>query len=149
MYILWPEWFRPLEAFLSHRQQCVKVNGTYSNWTDVKSGVPQGSVLGPILFILYVNDLPDNIESCSCSIFGDYTKLNGRADSFEDVYSMQHDIDELLDWCNKWKLVFNSDKCHVMHFSTKNFKLKHYYHIAGRLISPVTNFVRMELTCAI
>ena len=124
-----------IESFLSHRQQCVKVNGTYSTWTNVKSGVPQGSVLGPLLFILYVNDLPDTIVSCSCSIFADDTKLNGRANSFNDADNIQYDIDKLHDWCNTWKLVFNSDKCHVIHFGNKN--PKHYYHIDGRLITPV------------
>ena len=124
-----------IESFLSHRQQCVKINGSYSNWTDVKSGVPQGSVLGPILFILFINDLPDSIDTCSCSIFADDTKLNGRVDSDEDANSIQCDINNLHDWCNKWKLVFNSDKCHVMHFGSKN--RKNYYHINGRLISPV------------
>ena len=65
---------RWIKNFLSERKQRVVLNGISSDWTDVISGVPQGSVLGPILFILYVNDLPDKVKSY-CKIFADDTKL--------------------------------------------------------------------------
>ena len=65
---------RWIKYFLSERKQRLVLNGLLSDWTDVISGVPQGSVLGPVLFILYVNDLPDKVKSY-CKIFADDTKL--------------------------------------------------------------------------
>ena len=124
-----------VESFLSNRKQRVNVSGTYSNWLNVDSGVPQGSVLGPILFILYVNEIPLILKSCETSIFADDTKLSSNADTISDAENIQTDIDELFNWCNEWKLVFNAEKCHVLHFGSKNYN--YLYHINGTLISSV------------
>ena len=65
---------RWIQAFLSDRVQQVNVNGTNSEWANITSGIPQGSVLGPILFVLYINDLPENIVS-NVYMFADDTKI--------------------------------------------------------------------------
>ena len=70
-----------IESFLTNRMQSVKVNGVRSFWSSVLSGVPQGSVLGPLLFILYVNDLPSCLKTCSCKIFADDTKIASKVNS--------------------------------------------------------------------
>ena len=124
-----------IESFLSGRQQRVKIKGNYSNWKNVLSGVPQGSVLGPILFIIYINDLPETLKSSLCKVFADDTKITGKANSIEDAQLIQDDLDALLQWCSEWKMKFNSSKCHVVHFGKKNHA--HYYHLNGRLLSPV------------
>ena len=87
-----------IEKFLSRRKQRVAVHGSYSNWTDVISEVPQGSVLGPTLFIMYVNDLPDYIKS-SLKLFADDTKIYRPITLSTDIDLLQQDLNLLLDWC--------------------------------------------------
>ena len=124
-----------IESFLSQRTQRVKVNGAFSKWTNVSSGVPQGSVLGPILFILYINDLPDNLKHCTCDIFADDTKIHATANDLYEAANIQSDLDSLSNWCKEWMLSFNKKKCHLLHFGRKNVKC--LYHLDGFLISPV------------
>ena len=124
-----------IESFLSHRQQRVKVRQQYSKWCNVESGVPQGSVLGPILFILYINDFPQCLKYCSTSIFADDTKLCGKANTPSDAEKIQEDLNATYDWCQEWMLKFNKKKCHVLHYGKKNWK--HMYHLNGALITPV------------
>ena len=124
-----------MESFLLNRKQRVKVNGSYSSWGAVNSGVPQGSVLGPMLFLLYINDLPDTLKYCDCSIFADDTKLNGRSNNLSDAEKIQKDLNSINEWTEEWMLSFNKKKCHVMHFGKDN--PCHLYHLNGFLISPV------------
>ena len=83
------------------------------------SGVPQGSVLGPLLFLVYINDLPDGIQSV-CSMFADDTKVYGSVQSVEGVNRLQKDLDRLSDWTDTWKVHFNEDKCKIMHSGVNN-----------------------------
>ena len=108
-----------IESFLMDRYQRVAVNQENSNWCKVKSGVPQGSVLGPILFILFVNDLPEVIEAL-CSIFADDTKVADEVSNIEDAERLQEDLKKLQEWTHTWKLKFNASKCKVMHFGKNN-----------------------------
>ena len=110
---------RWIKNFLSERKQRVVLNGISSDWTDVISGVPQGSVLGPILFILYVNDLPDKVKSY-CKIFADDTKLYKEINNLKDYEDLQDDIYELCRWTTKWLLFFNANKCKVLHIGNNN-----------------------------
>ena len=80
-----------IKDFLTDRQQCVLINGISSEWTEVSSGVPQGSVLGPLLFILYVNDLPSEVSSF-CKLFADDVKLYKDLENLEDFEMIQNDI---------------------------------------------------------
>uniref|UniRef100_A0A8C5LT35 Reverse transcriptase domain-containing protein n=1 Tax=Leptobrachium leishanense TaxID=445787 RepID=A0A8C5LT35_9ANUR len=108
-----------IENWLKDRVQRVVINGTFSRWTPVVSGVPQGSVIGPILFNLFINDLEIGIES-HVSVFSDDTKLGKVIQCEQDVTSLQRDLDRLGDWALKWQMKFNLDKCKVMHFGVKN-----------------------------
>ena len=78
---------------------------------DITSGVPQGSVLGPILFIAFINDLPESVLS-SVFMFADDTKLYHPIKSPQDHLIMQQDLDNLVEWCEKWQMFINIDKCH-------------------------------------
>ena len=95
--------------FLSHRQQQTCVNNNFSDFCDVTSGVPQGSVLGPTLFLLYINDLPDCVSS-DVLIFADDTKIFRKIHTPDDVIILQKDLDSLFEWSSKWKLCFNASK---------------------------------------
>ena len=100
------------------------VRGEYSEWVDVISGVPQGSVLGPILFLIYVNDIPEMVN-CSIKMFADDTKLFRTVKSIDDCNILQNDLDTLSQWTNEWLLSFNVDKCKVMHIGKNNPKLEY------------------------
>jgi len=92
----------------------VQVNGSSSFWVHVLSDVPQGRVLGPLLCLLYVNDLPDWIRS-SIKMFADDTKLWTIISVRNDNQKLPDDLRKLKDWSDKWLLKFNPDKCKVMH----------------------------------
>ena len=104
-----------IESFLIGRKQRVSVNGHKSTWKPVRSGIPQGSVLGPILFIIYINDLPNAVSSL-VRIFADDTKVFTRVHSEEDFCRLQDDLDKLGEWSSQWQLHFNVKKCGVMHY---------------------------------
>ena len=115
-----------IKGFLSGRSQFVKVNGADSKSIHVLSGVPQGSALRPFLFVIYINDLPEAITT-DALLFPDDTKLFRQITSREDTRILQCDIDSLRDWSEKWLLMFNLDKCHVLTFKFENIMYIHRY----------------------
>ena len=100
-----------LRSYLLGRRQRVNLLGTSSPEMDVRSGVPQGSILGPILFLLYVKYLPDVVVSSKVASFADDTKLCRRVDSTQDAILLQNDLDKLEAWSISSGLVFNQKKC--------------------------------------
>jgi hypothetical protein len=107
-----------LKEFLTGRTQYVKVNESKSKWGDVVSGIPQGSVLGPLLFVIYINDLPNIVDS-KVYLFADDTKLYKEINNIEDSIIFQNDLDKVNNWSNKWLLRFHPDKCKIMKFGKK------------------------------
>jgi hypothetical protein len=107
-----------VRSFISNRKQRVMLNGKFSKWESVTSGVPQGSVLGPVLFLMYINDLPDAISQCT-KIFADDTKIYGKIEN-NDSCNLQNDINNASTWSQIWQLHFNSKKCKVIHYGKKN-----------------------------
>jgi hypothetical protein len=95
------------------------LNGNSSEWASVLSGVPQGSVLGPILFLIFINDLGDDVKDM-LSIFADDTKLFAGVGSESEVQSLQESIDQLNRWTQDWLMEFNESKCVVMHLGSNN-----------------------------
>ena len=108
-----------IQNWLSGRKQRVVVNGTASRWSSVTSGVPQGSVLGPLLFIIYINDIDIGLLS-KVSKFADDTKLGANVSSPEGVQQLQADLQKLGEWSEKWQMPFNLGKCKVMHIGHAN-----------------------------
>ena len=95
-----------VRSFLTGRTQQVQVNGILSEPAPVTSGIPQGSVLGPSLFVLYINDLPETVEN-TVYLFADDTKIFGLANNTSDTKSIQSDLNKLHDWSQKWLLLFH------------------------------------------
>ena len=84
-----------------------------SEWCEVISGVPQGSVLGPLLFLIFINDMPELVKSF-CKLFADDTKLISKIKNAHDLSTIQHDINKLVDWSHVWSMSFNEDKCKAL-----------------------------------
>ena len=110
------EWIR---RWLTDRKQQVIVNGETSYWLPVLSGVPQGSVLGPVLFLIYINDIDLNIYGEMLK-FADDTKVICPIVNEEYGETLQTDLDRLMDGSNKWLMQFTIEKCKVMHFGYNN-----------------------------
>jgi ribonuclease P/MRP protein subunit RPP40 len=96
----------------------VMVNGSTAEWVEVVSKVPQGSVLGPMLFLLYVDDLASLVKS-NIKLFVDDTKIWANIKAREDANLLKLDLITLEEWSDKWLLKFNLDKCEVMHIHQK------------------------------
>ena len=122
-----------IEEFLKDRQQRVVLNGETSEWTNVTSGIPQGSVLGPVLFLLYINDLPDMVKNI-VKLFADDTKLYARVNTEYQRSSLQTDINNLVKWSETWQLQFNSSKCKHLHLGIES---GFTYHMEGKEIELV------------
>ena len=95
-----------------------------SMWADILSGIPQGSVLGPILFVIFIDDLPDVVKS-TVKIFADDTKLSREVRYVDGSEKLQQDLDNLVLWSQQWQLDFNESKCKVIHMGTSN--TRHQY----------------------
>ena len=112
-----------LKKFLKQRQQRVVINGNLSKWTDVLSGIPQGSILGLIMLIQYINDLPGVVGSI-CKLFADDCKLYGNIASEADQ-KLQEDIERLCKWSKDWLLGYNIKKCKVVSFGNVQFEYEY------------------------
>ncbi|CAM5119150.1 unnamed protein product [Natator depressus] len=107
------------ENWLKDREQRVGINGNFSERREVTSGVPQGSVLGPILFNLFINDLEEGVNR-GLAKFADDTKLLKIVKTKADCEELQKALTKLSDWATKWQMKFHVDKCKVMHTGKNN-----------------------------
>ena len=110
-----------VESLRNRRQRMVLRNG-HSSWKEVTSGVPQGSILGPVLFLIYVNDIPDSVKT-TAKLFADDTKLYKKIEKLSDCRALQDDLNSLSSWSAMWLLTFNTTKCVAL-------KIKHFRWVA-------------------
>ena len=100
-----------LTSFLTERDQRVVMEGSYSTFLHVDSGIPQGTVLGPLLFLCHINDLPLSVDS-KITLFADDCLIYRKINSIEDKVQLQKDLDSLQDWAENWGMRFNAQKCY-------------------------------------
>jgi len=105
-----------LRNYLSNRKQRVVIGDKHSDWRPVTSGVPQGSVLGPLLFVIFINDMPAVVNHI-VKLFADDSKLIGVIRNEKDLEQVQYDLDALVNWAKEWRMMFHPDKCKVMNIS--------------------------------
>ena len=104
------------------------VNGKTSDWSPVRSGVPQGSILGAVLFVIFINDLDEGVRNHILK-FADDTKLFSQVSTNEDAEKLQKDLSILNEWSNEWSMLFNADKCKCIHYGYNN---KQYDYFMGK-----------------
>ena len=107
-----------LENFLTRRTQRVTVEGHYSSTTNVTSGIPQGSVLAPLLFLCFINDLPEGIKS-RIKLYTDNVLLYSIITTPYDCHQLQADLHTLEQWAKKWNMIFNPSKCEFLRVTNK------------------------------
>lgn len=123
-----------IKNWLTDRKQRVVLNGCNSDWCDVFSGVPQGSVLGPLLFVIFINDI-DHCVSSKLLKFADDAKLFRVVSARNDVDKLRGDLKNLFSWSEDWLMLFNLDKCKVLHFGKNNGKCQ--YTLGGKILEEV------------
>ena len=133
-----------IKSFLSDRTQHVSINGSHSALANVTSGVPQGSVLGPVLFLLYINDITNQIQS-NIRLFADDSIVYREIRSPADHQILQTDIQMLTDWSKKWQMNFNTSKCHLLTITHKPKPSEFTYTISNQPISRVNSHPYLEV----
>lgn len=114
-----------IKEWLSERKQRVCVKGVKSGWREVTSGVPQGSVLGPVLFLIFINDIDEKLLSWILT-FADDTKLSGTVRDERQRESLQKDLTTLENWSKTWQMEFNTAKCKVLHVGRTNKEFQYF-----------------------
>ena len=134
-----------ISGFLKLREQRVVVGGAASSTANVDSGVPQGTVLGPLLFLLHINDLPLEVES-QVRLFADDCLLYRPIRSVEDQLVLQRDLDRLKLWGDKWGMRFNASKCNIMRISRSRDPLTKFYTLGGPVLQEVESAKYLGIT---
>ena len=113
-YVIQVKLLKWIKNFLKDRKQRVQVDRSSSEWTNVTSGIPQGIVLGPLLFLIYINDLP-GVDHRFIKLFADHAKLYAVVNTANDATVVQNDLGSLDNWSEIRQMNFNYDKCTHMH----------------------------------
>ena len=133
-------------SFLGGRSQKVVVDGHKSKPAPVASGVPQGTVLGPLLFLLFINDMPSEVtQGTRIRLFADDCLIYRPIHCLKDQLTLQRDIDRLMDWADHWGMRFNAAKCNVMR-TLGGIHSERFYHMKGQILQEVTHAKNLGVT---
>lgn len=138
-----------IRSYLSNRQQRVVIEGQNSEWVNINAGVPQGSVLGPLLFLIFINDITQDL-ACQSFLYADDTSLLDIVESASDSnHKLNSDLDKISAWSSKWLVTMNASKTRSMTFSAKRVKQVHPQCIMhGELVEEVDVHTHLGLTFA-
>ena len=136
---------RWIQSFLGDRTQRVVVDGESSATAPVTSGVPQGTVLRPLLFLVYINDLPSRVKA-TARLFAHDCLLYRTVNSSDDAASLQQDLDNLQEWEHAWQMHFNPDKCEVIHITRRRNRIQMPYFIHGKQLGITNNAKFLGIT---
>ena len=134
-----------ISNFLKQRKQRVVVDGIQSDLVTVDSGVPQGTVLGPILFLLHINDLPSVISS-KVRLFADDCLVYREIKNRQDQIALQKDLNLLENWGSKWGMRFNAAKCNIMRMFRKQTPISTQYELSGQVLEEVKDAKYLGVT---
>ena len=134
--------------FLTSRKQRVLIEGQASDWLSVTSGVPQGSILGPLLFLAYVNDLPYSV-TCNSDLFADDTVLHRHIENRSDYNLLQEDLTSASEWCKSCLVTLKTEKCEVLHMTRKNDPIRCQYSLNNILLPEVDHHKHLGLCCSL
>jgi hypothetical protein len=136
-----------IKHFLMSRKQRVIVDGEASDWAPVASGVPQGTVLGPVLFLAFINDLPNTVTS-KMKLFADDCIVYNPIHSINDCNALQSDLHSLEKWEEKWCMSFNASKCNAIQITRKHNKISFPYTLHNTELENVksTTYLGVELS---
>ena len=126
-----------IRSFLQNRNQQVVVDGATSDMVEVISGVPQGTVLGPLLFLMFINDLPDTVTS-NIRLFAVDCVIYRTVKSIQDCLQLQEDLKELATWEETWGMLFHPDKCNVLHIAVARSPVLFDYSLKNQILEAVT-----------
>ena len=121
------EW---MEDYLHDREMRTAIRDQCSSWLKVTSGVPQGSVLGPLMFVIYINDLSHEVDSY-INLFADDAKLMRKVENVNDCMMLQNDLNKINSWNKSWQMEFNLSKCKVMEFGKSKKRVRYDYEMNG------------------
>ena len=130
------EW---IKDFLSDRTQTVALEGIESNKVPVTSGVPQGTVLGPILFLIYINDLSEYLKFSKLRLFADDSIIYNNINNIEDAKNLQLDLEAACRWESDWLMHFHPDKCNILSITKKLNPIQYSYKLRGHPLLKVKN----------
>ena len=127
-----------IKTFLENRTQKIAVPGVTSSVSAVTSSVPQGTVLGPLLFVIYINNMPSTFSS-TIGLFADDTYVYRSIRNIDDCKILQEDLQKLMQWEQSWSMEFNPDKCKVLRIANKRKVIKYRYLLHNVIIKEVSN----------
>ena len=134
-----------IQSFLAERYQKVVLDGKTSPSSPFTSGVPQGTVLGPLLFLIYINDLPSRVSS-TARLFADDCLLYRVISNQKDAASLQEDLNHLQEWERDWQMNFNPDKCEHIRITNKRKIIQTSYKIHGQVLKETTKAKYLGVT---
>ena len=144
--------FGLISSFLSNRRLRVVLDGKSSQEYPVNAGVPQGSILGPTLFLLYINDLPDDVI-CNITVYADDTTLYSKCNQASDLWQqlelaseLESDLRDTVDWGRKWLVDFNAGKTQLVSFDRSKNTGAIDVKMDGSVLEDKTSFKMLELT---
>jgi hypothetical protein len=127
-----------IRQFLTGRRQCVSIKSSFSEDAAVRSGVPQGSVLGPLLFLIFVDDLPREVDN-HIVMFADDVKIWSSIRSLDDSRHLQNNVDKIQKWAERWLLQFNTSKCVSLSFKTRRSEIPTSYRLNDYTLNRVSS----------